>query len=154
MIDYVKGLGVLKDLFGKDCTFVLATAQENVPSTRAVDTYYEDGVFWIVTSALSNKVREIESNPNAALCNDFYNFMGKAYNVGHPLKEENREIRETLTKVFENWYFTYNNEDDEKMCYVRFEPETGFFHKDGTGYEVNFLEKSANTFPFAPQIEM
>lgn len=151
---YQKSLEVLKELFGRDYTFVLATVHENIPSQRVVDTYYTEGTFWIVTYSNSNKVKELEENPNVSLCNNFYSFKGKAYNVGHPLQENNKEIREKLIKVFEPWYFAHNNEQDDNMCYVKFEPEEGFFHKDGTGYKVNFMEKTAAEFPFAPEIEM
>lgn len=101
MAAYEKSMRVLSDLFGRDCTFALATAKDNIPSLRVVDTYYEDGVFWVVTYAKSVKVQAIESNPAVAWCHDFQNFRGKAYNAGHPLREENKAIRETLTRVFE-----------------------------------------------------
>lgn len=151
---YEKSMTVLSDLFGKDFTFVLATANEDVPSARVVDTYYENGIFWIVTYAKSNKMKDIENNPHVALCNNFHAFKGKAHNAGHPLRAENKDIREKLIKVFEPWYFAHNNEGDEYMCYVKVEPVSGFFHKDGTGYRVDFIEKTAEEFPFAPDIVM
>ena len=40
MTAYEKSLEVLRELFEKDCTFVLATARENVPSQRVVDACY------------------------------------------------------------------------------------------------------------------
>lgn len=154
MITYDKSLEILKELFGRDYTFVLATAQNNIPSQRVVDTYYSNGAFWIVTYALSNKVKEISANPHVSLCNTFHGFSGKAYYMGHPLNEDNKEIRQKLIKAFEPWYFAHNNEADENMCYLKIEPEQGFFHKDGTGYKVNFLDNTAEEFPFTPQIEM
>lgn len=154
METYEKSLKVLEELFARDYTFVLATVKENVPSQRVIDTYYEDGCFWIVTYAKSNKVAELEQNPNVSLCNTFHAFTGKAYNVGHPLKKENAQIREKLIKVFEPWYFAHNNENDENMCYVKVNIEAGFFHKDGVGYKVDFTKKMAEEFPFTPEIEM
>ena len=153
-MNYERSLEVLNELFGRDYTFVLATVQENQPSQRVVDTYYCDQAFWIVTYALSNKVKELRNNPNVSLCNSFQIFRGKAYYMGHPLQEENKEIREKLIQVFEPWYFAHNNEQDQNMCYVKIELEQGFFHKDGIGYKVNFIEKEAEEFPFSPQIEM
>lgn len=149
---YEKSLKVLEDLFSKDFTFVLATAENNAPSQRVVDTYYDNGEFWIVTYAKTKKVNEIEQNPNVSLCNTFHIFNGKAYNAGHPLKEENKDIREILIKEFEPWYFAHNNENDENMCYVRVSLETGFFHKDGIGYKVDFIDKTVEEFSFSPEI--
>jgi len=151
MNNYEESIKVMTELFSKDYTFVLATTTNNIPSARVIDTYYADGVFWIVTYANSNKVKDILDNSNVALCNDFYTFRGSAYNMGHPLKTENKEIREMLIQVFEPWYFAHNNEEDENMCFVKMVPESGFFHKDGTGYRVNFLKKEADKIPFDPK---
>lgn len=153
MSDYAQCLGVLEELFRKDCLFSLATAKDNIPSVRVVDTYYEHEAFWIVTYAKSQKVIEIESNPNVALCHNFYSFRGKAFNVGHPLNENHKEIRAKLIVAFQPWYFAHNNEDDEHMCYVKFVPETGFFYQNGTGYKANFLKKEVEQFPFESPID-
>lgn len=151
---FEKSRNVLTDLFSRDFLFSLATVKDQKPAVRVIDTYYENGVFWVVTYALSNKVKEIEANPNVALCNNFYSFTGNAYNVGHPLKDENREIREKLIKVFEPWYFAHNDENDKNMCYVKIELTSGFFHKDGKGYKVDFVNKTAEEFPFTPVVEV
>ncbi len=152
MTAYERSVKVMEELFCKDVQFSLATVKDSSPSIRVVDAYYDDGVFWIVTHKNSNKVREIEANPNAALCRGFHSFKGLAFNAGHPLKEENRMIREKLIKVFEAWYFRHNDESDEGMCYVRFVPARGFFFKDSTGYRVSFSEREAEEFPFSPDI--
>ena len=151
---FEKSMTILSELFGLDYQFSLATAKDNKPSVRVVDTYYEDGAFWVVTYSKSNKVREIEANLNVALCDQFYSFKGMAYNVGHPLKEENRKIRETLIKVFQPWYFAHNDENDEYMCYVKIDLTEGFFYKEGIGYKVNFIDKTAEEFPFVRDVEV
>lgn len=154
MTTFDKSMAVLSHLFGKDFTFVLSTVKENIPSARVVDTFYDGNVFWVVTYANSNKVKEIEANPHVALCNNFHVFKGKAYNAGHPLKGENKAIREILIKEFAPWYFAHNNEADEHMCYVRIEPVSGVFHQNGTGYRVDFVHQTADEFPFMPEIQM
>ena len=88
MSAFGKSLEVLTELFGRDYTFVMATVKNNVPVQRVVDTFYYDGEFWIVTYALSNKVKEISVNPEVSLCNTFHTFTGKAYNEGHPFKTD------------------------------------------------------------------
>ncbi len=154
MTPYEESLEALEALFGKDVFFVLATAEEGRPSQRVVDAYYEDGVFWIVTYGKSVKVREIEQNPYVSLCNSFHRFQGRAYRAGHPLRPENSEIRAKLIQVFAPWYFEHNNENDENMCYVKVEPDSGFFHKDGMGYKVDFAAKTAERVPFSPEVIM
>lgn len=148
MTEYEKSLQVLESLFGRDYLFALATAKDNVPSVRFIDTYYSDESFYVVTYGKSSKVLEIEQNAKISMCNHQYRFFGEAHNIGHPLNKENLAIREKLMKVFEPWYFLHNNEDDENMCYVKISLERGFFYKDGTGYQVDFKNKLATSFPF------
>ena len=145
---FEKSMSVLSELFGQDYQFSLATAKDNKPSVRVVDIYYEEGAFWVVTYANTDKVKEIEENPNVALCSEFHSFKGNAYNMGHPLKEENRKIRETLINVFQPWYFEHNDENDMNMCYVKIDLTEGFFHKAGKGYRVNFTHKTVKEFDF------
>lgn len=148
MTSYEKSLKVMEDLFGKDVFFSLATSHNDVPSIRMADVFYDNGSFWIVTNCKSNKVIDIKCNPNVALCNHLYRFKGKAYYAGHPLDENNKEIRNKLIKAFEPWYFAHNNENDENMCYIRVDLQEGFFFKDGTGYKVDFENKTTEEFPF------
>ncbi|WP_077610826.1 pyridoxamine 5'-phosphate oxidase family protein [Clostridium sp. Marseille-P2415] len=152
MDDFEKSMRVLKELFGRDYQFTLATSENNIPSLRVVDTYFDDGNFYMVTYGDSRKVREIESNEHVALCKNLYRFQGIAHKIGHPLRPENKEIREKLIKAFESWYFKHNDENSEKMCYVKIDLVNGFFYKDGTGYQVDFAEEKARLFPFETDI--
>lgn len=136
---------ILESLFAKDCQFALATSHNNIPSVRIVDLYYCDGAFYLVSYKNSQKLMEIEANKTVALCQDMVRFKGQAYNIGHPLDETNKEIRQELIKVFEKWYFAHN---DQNMCYVKIVLDEGFFYKDGMGYRMNFKEKSCKEFPF------
>jgi Pyridoxamine 5''-phosphate oxidase. len=148
MTAYEEGLNVLQELFAKDYQFALGTSDNNIPSVRFVDAFYDDGAFYIVTYAKSQKAQDIEKNSEVALCNKLYRFSGNASNIGHPLSEENHEIRKKLIKAFEAWYFLHNDENDEDMCYVKIDLKQGFFYKDGTGYKVDFEKREADIFPF------
>ncbi len=144
MDNYEKTLQTLNELFTKDYQFAMATVKDNKPSVRIVDTFFNDGSFYIVTYSKSQKVQELEENSQVSLCNELYRFSGNAYNIGHPLLVENRAIREKLIKVFEPWYFAHNNEN---MCYVKIELEEGFFYKkDKIGYKINFQLKEVEQF--------
>lgn len=145
---YEEGLGVLETLFAKDYQFALATSNDNIPAVRFIDTFYDNGAFYIVTYGKSQKVKEIENNPVVALSKDLYHFTGIARNIGHPLSKQNLKIREKLIKIFEPWYFAHNNENDENLCYIRVDLKNGLFYKDGTGYKVDFDSKTAEKFPF------
>lgn len=149
MTEYENAINIMKEMFGRDYQFALSTAKNNIPSSRYVDTYFDGESFYIVTYKLSQKSSEIATNPNVSLCcNKMHGFSGRATHIGHPLNPENAAIRSILIKAFEPWYFRHNNEADENMCYIRIKPTTGFFHKDGTGYKIDFIENAVKTFPF------
>lgn len=152
MSTYEKALQVMSELFARDHQFAMATVKGNIPSVRFVDTFYDEGSFYVVTYSSSQKVQELVENSQVALCDKLYRFDGNAYNIGHPLLPDNREIRERLIVVFEPWYFAHNNENDENMCYIRIELSKGFFYKDGVGYRLNFRMKEAEQFPFDSDI--
>ncbi|NMF07788.1 pyridoxamine 5'-phosphate oxidase family protein [Clostridium beijerinckii] len=148
MTEYENSLNILEVLFAKDYQFALATSNDNIPSVRFVDTFYDNGAFYIVSYAKSQKAQEIEKNNKISMCSKLYRFTGIAHNIGHPLLEKNYVIREKLIKAFEPWYFKHNNENDENMCYIKIELKNGFFYKDGTGYKVDFENRQAEEFPF------
>jgi len=150
MDTYEKGLRAMEALFGRDYQFALATAANGTPSVRFVDTFYNDGCFYIVSHAGSRKVKEIQANPAVSLCSrKMHAFSGTAENIGHPLKPENAALREGLIEVFKPWYFRHNNEADAGMCYLRVTPETGFVHIGGVGYKMDFMHHTAREFPFS-----
>lgn len=147
--EFNTALNIMKNKFGTDYQFALATSKNNVPSLRYVDTYFDGSDFYVVTYAKSQKVQEISQNTNVALCaRKMHAFSGQAINIGHPLLPQNAEIRGKLIDVFSSWYFAHNNEDDENMCYLKITPTAGFFHNDGTGYKMDFANKTVITFPF------
>ncbi|MDY5014656.1 MAG: pyridoxamine 5'-phosphate oxidase family protein, partial [Eubacteriales bacterium] len=49
----------MAERFGKDTIISLATTEDNMPYVRYVNAYYENGAFYIITYALSNKMRQL-----------------------------------------------------------------------------------------------
>lgn len=54
---------IMTERFGKDSIIALATEADGVPYVRYVDGFYLDGAFYIITYALSNKMKQIEKIP-------------------------------------------------------------------------------------------
>ncbi len=73
---------IMIERFGKDTVIALATAEHEVPYVRNVNAYYEDGSFYIITYALTNKIKQIEENPNVAIAGDWFTAHGKGKNLG------------------------------------------------------------------------
>ena len=152
---YDDAMKVLRDLFGRDCLFALATSASDSVSVRFIDTCFDGDGFYVVTYRCSQKMVQIASNPNVALASlNMHRFDGTAVDLGHPLSPENSAIREKLIRVFEPWYFKHNDENDKNMAYMKIVPSNGFFHKDGTGYKVDFSNKTAEAFPFVSDISV
>lgn len=67
---------VMMERFGKDTVIALATAKDDVPYVRSVNAYYENGAFYVITHALSNKMKQIECNPAVAISGEWFTAHG------------------------------------------------------------------------------
>ena len=139
MTDYEQALAILDQRFGRDRMISLATSVDDLPSVREVNGYYRDGSFYIITHALSGKMQQIALNPRVALSGEWFSGHGLAENLGHVLKEENRELISTLRQVFSSWYHNgHVDETDPNTCILRVRLTDGVLWKDGVRYEMDF----------------
>ena len=117
------------------------------PAARLVDAYYEDGAFYIVTYATSDKMLQIAQNPEVAVCIVVENFTadGIGENLGWVCDEKNVEMMEKLRKIFAEWYYEANNDEDPNTCLLRVRLTKGLWndaHK-GIRNEIDFVNKTA-----------
>jgi len=153
MNKYDEALQTLSERFGQDTHISLATTDGNRVFVRVVNAYYEDGAFYAVVSAASNKMKQIEKNPNVALsCGQLWelylNAHGAGENLGHVLAEENAAIMKKLRKAFASWYTDGDvNESDPNTCLlrIRLTDATYFAYKKGKGkdYKIDFANMKA-----------
>ena len=128
---------IMIERFGKDTVIALATVKDDVPYVRSVNAYYENGAFYIITHALSNKMKQIKSNPTVAISGDWFTAHGKGINFVYFRKEENHVIAEKLKKVFAEWIDNgHNNFDDENTIILRIELTSGLLLSHGTRHEI------------------
>ncbi len=100
-----KDMQRLNELFGKDTLLSLATTDGNTPYVRIVDGYFENGSFYIIVDAKSDKMKQIKKNNKVALCsNDYFSAHGIATNLGHIYSEKNMELAKKLKVVFAKWW--------------------------------------------------
>lgn len=127
---------IMTERFGKDNVIALATAENNVPYVRSVNAYYENGAFYIITYALSNKMKQISDNPTVAITGEWFTAHGKAVNLGFIGKPENTSIAGKLKAVFASWidngHTDLNDENTIILC-VKLTDAVLFSH--GTRYE-------------------
>ena len=139
MTDLEKALEIMDERFGRDRMISLATSVDDLPSVRDVNGYYRDGSFYIITHALSGKMQQIAQNPRVAISGEWFSAHGLAENLGHVLKEENRELISTLRQVFSSWYHNgHVDEADPNTCLLRVKLTDAVLWKDGTRYAIDF----------------
>ena len=127
---------IMMERFGKDTIIALATTENDMPYVRYVNAYYENGAFYIITYALSNKIKQIESNPVVAIAGDWFTAHGKGINLGYFGKKENDAIAQKLRIAFAEWIDNgHNNFDDENTIILCVELTDGLLLSHGTRYE-------------------
>lgn len=127
---------IMIERFGKDTVIALATVENGIPHVRNVNAYYEDGSFYIITYALSNKMKHIENNPTIAIAGEWFTAHGKGINLGYWGKEKNHLIAEKLKNAFAEWIDNgHNNFNDENTIILCVELTDGLLLSRGTRYE-------------------
>lgn len=126
---------IMNERFGKDSVIALATVENGIPHVRNVNAYYEKGSFYIITYALSNKMRQIKNSPTVAISGDWFTAHGKAVDSGYFGREENRRLAEKLRDVFSQWIDNGHNDfDDENTIILRIKLTDGLLLSDGRAY--------------------
>ena len=127
---------IMRERFGKDNVIALATEENGVPYVRYVNAYYENGCFYVITFALSNKMKQIAKNPTVAITGEWFTAHGKGSSLGFIGKAENHEMEVKLKSVFASWIDNgHTNLQDENTILLRIELTDGLLLSHGTRYE-------------------
>ncbi|MGM9969414.1 MAG: pyridoxamine 5'-phosphate oxidase family protein [Anaeroplasma sp.] len=127
---------ILNERFGKDSLIALATSEDDIPYVRFVNAYYENGLFYIITYALSNKIKQIEKNPIVSVAGEWFSGTGKALNLGYFGREQNKVIASKLKTVFSSWINNgHNNYNDENTIILCIQLSNGIVFYNGMKYE-------------------
>lgn len=128
---------IMAERFGKDTVIALATVENEMPYVRYVNAYYEDGAFYIITHALSNKMRHIENNSAVAIAGEWFTAHGEGINLGYFGKEENRRMAGKLKSIFSAWIDNgHNNFADENTVILCVKLTEGLLLSHGTRYKL------------------
>jgi len=130
---------ILNERFGKDSLIALATVKDGLPQVRTVDAYYEDGAFYVVTHALSGKMQQLEKNPSAAICGEWFTASGVGVNLGAFEKPENAAMAAKLKEVFAAWLMNGHTDiHDPHTVILCIRLTQGVLMAQGTRYEIDF----------------
>lgn len=134
-------LSILTERFGHDALISVATIDGRRPAVRTVNSYYEEGSFYTITHALSNKMRQIQANPEVAVCGEWFTAHGIGENFGYVRADKNAEILLKLRAVFAAWYNNgHIDENDPNTCILRIRLTDGVLFSNGTRYDVDFAD--------------
>lgn len=132
---------IMKERFGHDTLLSLATTDKERPYVRIVNSYYEDGCFYIITDARSHKMQQIKSHPEVAVCGEWFSAHGIGENIGHLLAPRHEKLRQTLHSAFASWYDNgHICESDPHICILRIRLSDAILFSHGTCYEVDFTQ--------------
>ncbi len=154
MSEYQEGMKLIDEAFGngKDNNIAIGTIALNksddgkaMSAVRTVDAYYENGIFYIVTDARSNKMKQIGQNNQVSVAayTEMFTGVGTGENLGWVLSPKNSEIRAKLRKAFELWYDSANNEQDENCCILAIHLAKGTFNYNHWEklYHIDFINE-------------
>lgn len=129
---------ILLERFGQDSIIALATAANGVPYVRSVDAFYQNGAFFVLTHALSGKMRQIAENPVVAISGDWFTARGTGENLGWFGSEENAALAEKMRSVFAAWINNgHSNLDDPNTIILRIRLTHAVLFSHGTRYEFD-----------------
>jgi len=130
---------ILSERFGKDSLIALATVSDGIPHVRTVDAVYIDGSFYVVTYALSGKMKQIAKEPTVAVSGEWFTAHGIGENLGHVLLPQNEEVMTVLRNAFAVWYDNgHTNESDPNTCLLKIRLTDGVLFSNGTRYDIDF----------------
>lgn len=145
MTNYETAISILIERFGKDNIIALATTDGERMHNRMVNALFIDDAFYVSTYTLSNKMKQIEANPDVAICApDWFSGHGQGKNLGWVLDPKNAELRLKLREAFV-WFDHANNENDPNCCILEIRLTDGMLIKDHNAfrYKIDFENETA-----------
>lgn len=137
--EILKAMENMNERFGHDTLISLATTNENTPFVRILNSYYENGAFYTITYALSNKMKQIEINPTVAICGEWFTANGVCENLGWIRDENNTELAEKLRNTFASWYSNgHIKESDLNTIIIKICLNEGILANSGIWYNIDF----------------
>lgn len=127
---------IMAERFGKDTVVALATAEGGIPFVRYINAYYEDGAFYLITHARSNKMRQIAHGSAVAIAGEWFTGHGTGRSLGYFGREGNSAIAQKLKKAFAAWIENGHNDfSDQNTIILCIVLTDGLLLSHGTRYE-------------------
>lgn len=103
-IDYNELNTEIEVIFKKNKEIVFSTCLENNVTSRTMSYIYMDQCFYFLTHDKSIKFKQIQKNPQVALCLNNIQIAGYAHIKGHPLIDSNKIICEAFKESHREFF--------------------------------------------------
>lgn len=134
---------VMQDNFGHIVEMCLASCVDNQVTVRDLNTYYNNGKFYVLSKVSNSLMHDIAHNPRVGLCHGSHNIYGNARSLGHPLEAQNAELRKMLKKQFSLNYDEYVTEHNPEMRIVEITVTAAETFTRYHRYEIDFVKGEA-----------
>ena len=156
MSKYNDAIKIIEERCGNDKEVIIGLATISLvpnaqgnsrPAVRMVCAYYDEGVFYVSTSAKKNKTLQIENNNEVSVCGlDWFSFHGIAENMGWVKNGKNAKIRAKFKKIF-GWFDEVGDEDNPDSIILRITLSEGTIIDNAEKYgeqkyEIDFVNKT------------
>lgn len=130
---------ILAERFGHDTLIALATVSGSTPYVRAVNALYMDGAFYVLTHALSGKMRQLAENPVCALSGEWFTAHGTGVSLGSFSAPENVGLAQTLRAAFSGWIDNGHVDlSDPHSIILKIRLTQGVLFSHGRRFDVDF----------------
>ncbi|MGD0806127.1 MAG: hypothetical protein ABSA10_01375 [Anaerolineales bacterium] len=122
---------------------VLATSLNDIVTARNVTTIIYNNRIYFQTDSIMEKVKQIEKNPNIALCTENYQIQGKARSIG--FWNDNPNIEEAYRKIHESAYQKYSGIKTEVIIEIEISRIKKWEYIEGKPFilDINATRKEA-----------
>lgn len=97
--------------------------------------------FYIITHALSNKMKQLAKNSHAAISGEWFTAHGIGINLGYFGKAGNREIAQKLKQAFSQWIDNGHNDfTDTNTCILCIRLTDGILFSHGRRFDIDFTK--------------
>ena len=141
---FTRAQDVMQENFGHIVEMCLASCVDNNIKVRDLNTYYDNGKFYVLGKTSNSLMHDIAINPRVGLCHGPHNIYGMAKSLGHPLEPQNAALRKKLKKQFSLNYDEYVAEHNPEMCIVEIQVTTAETYTRYHRYEIDFTTQSAS----------
>lgn len=136
---YDARLAEVESFLASKHAIVLATSEGDRVTARTVTFASRGTDVYFLSLAGNTKCRQIEANPNVALCRDHVQIEGTAEILGRAGSEENADVAAVFRAKYGDDYERHINHP--AMVAVRVRPSRiGFFYMEGDRFLVDRLD--------------